>query len=327
MNSFNKKPQVFITDGNFPQIALDLLKTNCDVEITTHDVSPRHELLNRARIKNALIVVPPNKIDKELLDFAGKQLKCISTYSVGFDHLDVKECRERGITTCHTPNVLTNTVAELGIALMLSGARRVVEASNAITNGEWVKSYTSNWMFGTDIVNSVIGIFGFGRIGQALAKRLQPFEPKKIIYCDAFDVIVDSSLKVEKVNFTQLLEQSDFLIVSSTLTAETYHIFNEDAFLKMKSNALFVNISRGKLVDQTALVSALKNNIIQAAALDVMEEEPIKADDPLLTLPNCTLTPHVGTATFTCRAKMAISAVENVLNFFSNQPIEGEIKI
>jgi len=277
--------------------------------------------------KDAVIVLPKDNINAEFLDQAGPKLKCVSTYSVGFDHIDIEECKKRGIIVTHTPGVLNSTVAELGVALMLSVGRKVVESNNAVRRGEWDDSKMfTNWMFGVEIRQSVVGIFGFGRIGQEVAKKLQAFEPKHILYHDSVDFAEAHFLNAAKVSFNYLLEQSDFIIVCASLTKETREIFDKKAFQKMKPSAIFINISRGGLVNQRDLMVALKSRQIRGAGLDVLAEEPIvKMDDPILKLDNCIITPHLGTATLACRSRMAMMAVENVINFFDGKAISGII--
>lgn len=284
---------------------------------------PRDELLKNIKQKDALFCVLTDKIDKEILD-AGSNLKIIGTMSVGVDHLDLKEIKSRNIKVGYTPNILTDATAELTVALLLATSRRLLEASQEVYNGGW-KAWAPVWMCGPGLNNSTVGIVGFGRIGQAVAARLKPFNVKQFLYTSRTDKPEGKSLGAERVSFDELLERSDFVIATCALTSDTELIFNDCAFKKMKSNAIFINTSRGGVVDQKALVEALNNKRILAAGLDVMTPEPLPFDDPLLKVKNCVLLPHIGSASNETRLNMAVLTANNILAALNNQHMPAEL--
>lgn len=292
---------------------------------TKEEPVPRGELLNNIKDKDALFCVLTDKIDKEILDKAGPNLKVISTMSVGVDHIDVEEVKTRNIKIGYTPNILTDATAELTIGLLLTTSRRLLEANQEVYNGGW-KAWAPVWMCGPGLNNSTVGIVGFGRIGQAVAARLKPFNVKQILYTGRSDKPEAKALGAERVSFDELLQQSDFVIATCALTSETKHIFNDSAFKKMKPNSIFINTSRGGVVDQNALVDALKNNTILAAGLDVMTPEPLSLNDPLLKLKNCVLLPHIGSASIETRQNMAILTANNILAALNGQDMPAELK-
>ncbi|CAF1477625.1 unnamed protein product, partial [Adineta steineri] len=270
------------------------------------------------------------KIDKEVLTTAGDKLKMLATFSVGYNHIDLKECQKRGISIGYTPGVLTNGVADLGVALLLATSRRISEAMKKARNGEWGKSSDIMWMCGKPLANSTIGIVGLGQIGLAIARRLQAFSIQQILYSGTREKQFDSEddKKLFKfVQFEKLLNQSDFVIIACALNEKTESMFNKQAFEQMKNDAILINIARGGIVDQEALYDALKNGQIQAAGLDVTTPEPLPLDHPLLTLENCTIFPHIGSADESARHQMAQVCVDNLLNFFSGKPMVHQLKI
>lgn len=225
----------------------------------------------------------------------------------------MEECRKRGVRIGYTPDVLTDATAELTMALLLATSRRLFEANREVYNGGW-KAWSPSWMCGLGVKNSTVGIVGFGRIGYEVAKRIVPFKPKQILY---FNRSEKSQFATEtgavRVGSNDLLATSDFVICTIALTPDTHHLFNDTAFSKMKSNAVFINTSRGGVVDQDALYEALRNKQIYAAGLDVTTPEPLPLDSPLLTLPNCTILPHVGSAEYDTRNEMSRITACNIL--------------
>lgn len=266
-----------------------------------------------------------DKIDSEVLNKAGKDLKIIATMSVGYDHLDIPEIKKRCIKVAYTPNVLTDATAELAVALLLATSRRLLEANEEARTGGW-KAWEPFWMCGPGLQNSTVGIFGFGRIGQEIAKRLKPFKPRRIIYFNRSEKTAEAhDIGAEKVTFDELLAQSDFISVSCALTEETKGVFNESAFTKMKPTAVFVNTSRGGVVDQDALVKALQKKTIWGAGLDVMTPEPLPLDNPLLNLKNCLILPHIGSASIETRNDMAVLCAKNIVAALEGKPLLSEL--
>lgn len=291
------------------------------------DPVPRAELLKNIENKSGLFCMLTDRIDSTVLDKAGNSLKIIATMSAGYDHLDILEIKKRGIKISYTPDVLTDATAELTVGLLLATSRRLLEASEEARTGGW-KAWSPFWMCGPGLKNSTIGIVGFGRIGQEIAKRLKPFNPKSILYYNRSEKKKEAQeIGATRVTFDQLLEQSDFISVSCALTPETKEIFNEEAFKKMKSTAVFINTSRGGVVDQNALIEALKEKIIWGAGLDVMTPEPLPLDSQLFKLKNCVILPHIGSASLETRNEMAILSANNIIAALKGEPLLTELKV
>lgn len=287
---------------------------------------PRLELLNKVKGKNAIYCTISDKIDTEVLNAAGPNLTVIGTISVGYDHIDVDACKKRGVRIGYTPDVLTDATAELTIALLLASSRRLFQSNKEVLKNEALWASEGDENCGKGLKNSVVGIVGFGRIGYEVAKRLMPFKPKQILYYNRSEKLeFEKDTKAIRVNFSALLEKSDFIICTIALTAETEKIFNAEAFAQMKSDAVFVNTGRGGLVDQEALYDVLKNNRIYAAGLDVTTPEPLPVNSNLLTLSNCNILPHIGSAEYATRIEMARITAVNILNGLKKKEMIAEL--
>uniref|UniRef100_A0A336LW09 Glyoxylate reductase/hydroxypyruvate reductase n=1 Tax=Culicoides sonorensis TaxID=179676 RepID=A0A336LW09_CULSO len=308
------RPSVYLTRPDVAQQGIQLLQDECDVTMWDKTCPvPREELLKRVVGKDAIYCTLCDKIDAEVLDAAGPSLKVIGTISVGYDHIDVEECRKRGVRIGYTPDVLTDATAELTLALLLATSRRLFEANREVYNGGW-KAWSPSWMCGMGLKNSTVGIVGFGRIGYEVAKRLIPFKPKKILYFNRSDKPqFASEIGAERVGSNDLLANSDFVICTIALTPDTHHLFDSVSFSKMKPNSIFINTSRGGVVDQEALYEALVNRQIYAAGLDVTTPEPLPLNSKLLTLPNCIILPHIGSAEYDTRKEMSRITACNIL--------------
>lgn len=281
------KPKVLVTRPDLPASALDLLK-GFDLDIWQEErFMPRDILLQKAKGKDALIITPADKVNDELLDAAGAQLKVIATHTVGYDHVDFPAMKKRNIRLGNTPGVLDDAVAELTIGVMLTCTRRLFEGRDLVAQGKWPKYQPLFWMNGVGLKDSVVGIVGLGRIGFEIARRLVPFKVKEILYTSRREKPEARELKGRKVELNELLKGSDIVIVMCVLSAETRHLIGEEQLRMMKKSAILVNSSRGDVVDQEALVRALKEGTIGGAALDVMTPEPLPPDHELLTLKNC----------------------------------------
>ncbi|XP_049285923.1 glyoxylate reductase/hydroxypyruvate reductase isoform X1 [Anopheles funestus] len=311
---FEMKPKVYVTRNDYARIGLDLLREECDISLWDEAYPvPRDEFLKNVAGKDAIYCSLNDRIDKELLDQAGPNLKVISTISVGYDHIDVKECKQRGIRVGYTPDVLTDATAELTVALLLATARRLFEANKQVHTGGW-KSWSPMWMCGKGVKDSTVGIFGFGRIGQEVAKRLAPFKPLRIQFTSRTDKFLTAEdLGVTQVPFDELIETSDFLIIACSYNVETANLFNDAVFSRMKPSAILINTSRGGVVEQHDLIHALRAGKIQAAGLDVTTPEPLPLDNPLLTLPNVVVLPHIGSADIETRIEMSRITACNIL--------------
>ena len=301
--------KIFIT-RIIPDRGLVLVKENfpsCD--IWSADMPPaREELLQRVRGVDGLLCLLTEKIDAELMDAAGPQLKVISSMSVGVDHIDVAAATARGIPVGNTPGVLTDATADMAFALLFASARRVVEGEKYVRSGSW-KTWNPKLLLGADFVGATLGIVGFGRIGQAVAKRAQGFDMRVIYY----DPTSQPAYGAQPVDLEPLLRESDFVSVHVPLTERTRHMVNADFLAKMKSNSILVNTSRGGVMDQVALYDVLKAKKIFAAALDVTDPEPLPTDSPLLELENCLIVPHLGSASQHTRDMMSLLAAENLI--------------
>lgn len=268
----------------------------------------REQLLERVRGVDGLLCLLTEKIDGELMDAAGPQLKVISSMSVGVDHIDVAAATARGIPVGNTPGVLTDATADQAFALMLAAARRITEAERFLRAGKWV-TWQPSLLLGADLVGATLGIVGFGRIGQAIAKRAQGFDLRVIYHSPN----AEPAYGAQSVDLDTLLRESDFVSINVPLKAETRHLVNAEFLAKMKPNAILVNTARGGVLDQTALYDVLKSKRIFAAALDVTDPEPLPMDCPLLELENCIIVPHLGSASKKTRDMMSLLAAQNLI--------------
>jgi len=262
---------------------------------------------------DGVLTLLTDRVDDEFLDAAGPQLKVVSNYAVGFDNVDVPACTARGIPVGNTPGVLTETTADLAFALMMAAARRLPEGDRYVRAGKW-KTWGPMLLLGPDVHGATIGIVGFGRIGQAVARRAAGFG-MKILYHDVqqADPAAEAEHSATFLPLEKLLAQADFVSLHVNLTPETRGLINAEKLGWMKPTAVLVNTSRGPVVDGAALATALRDGQIFAAALDVTDPEPIPTDDPLLSLDNCLVVPHIASASHATRSKMAEMAAANLL--------------
>lgn len=252
------------------------------------------------------------KLDAELLDLAPK-LKAVSSVSVGVDNYDIEYLTRRGILLTNTPDVLTETTADTGFALIMATARRVVELANMVRDGEW-KQNIGPQHFGSDVHGKTLGIIGMGRIGEAVAQRGHfGFGMPVIYHSHSPKPAVEARFDARYRSLEDLLREADFVCLTVPLTAETEGLIGAEQFAQMRPETIFINIARGKVVDEQALIAALQNGQIRAAGLDVFEQEPVNPDSPLLQMDNVVATPHMGSATHETREAMARCAVDNLL--------------
>jgi lactate dehydrogenase-like 2-hydroxyacid dehydrogenase len=313
------KPSVLLT-RRIPQPGVDLLAEQCDVDLWDSDLPiPRDVLLQRIGDKDGLLCLLTERIDEELLD-AAPQLKVVSQMAVGVDNIDVPACTRRGIPVGNTPGVLTESTADLTWALLLAAARRVVEGVDYVRAGQWI-TWSPTTLLGPDVHGATLGIVGFGRIGQAVARRARGFGMRILYHSRQRKPEVEAALTASYVDLDNLLAQSDFVSLHVSLTPESYHLIDGAALAKMKPTAVLINAARGGVVDHDALVEALRNGVIACAALDVTDPEPLPADHPLVRLPNCIVVPHIASASFATRTKMAIMAAENLLAGVQGRPL------
>jgi glyoxylate reductase len=310
-------PRVFIT-RSLPGDPTPRLREVAAVEVwPDEEPPPRDVLIQRAAGADALLTMLSDPIDAAVLD-AGKRLRIVAQMAVGYDNIDVAAATERGILVTNTPGVLTETTADLTFALLLTAARRIVEGDRLTRAGGW-KSWHPSFLLGQDVHGATLGIVGLGQIGLAVARRARGFDMRLLYWSRRRYPDAEAELALEYVDLDRLLRESDFVSLHVPLTPETRHLIGERELALMKPTAILVNAARGSLVDQRALYKALKERRIAAAGLDVAEVEPIPLDDPLLTLSNVVMTPHIGSASVATRARMAEIAVESILQAFRGE--------
>jgi glyoxylate reductase len=295
----------FVT-RRLPGTALERLTAEHEVEVWPERLPPpRDELLARAPELEGLLSMLTDRVDAELIA-ACPRLRAISNYAVGVDNVDVEAAAARGIQVGNTPDVLTETTADLAVALMLAVSRRLSEGEAAVRRGEWL-TWEPDFLLGRDLNGATVGIIGFGRIGRAVARRVTGFGCRVLHTHDA--------------TLEEVLGASDFVSLHAPLTPETRHLIDARALALMKPTAYLVNTARGPMVDQDALGHALRQGRLAGAALDVTDPEPLPADHPLLEAPNLLVVPHLGSATHRTREAMAEMAVDNLLAGLAGGPM------
>jgi glyoxylate reductase len=274
---------------------------------------PKGKLLSKISQVDGLVCFPYDMIDKEIIENA-KKLKVISTYSVGYDHIDLQKAKSHKIKIGYTPDVLTNATADLAVALLLDSMRRITEGDRIIRSGDWKVIFGPHDYVGIDIEGKTIGIFGMGRIGSAVAKRINPFG-MKIIYHSRHRLPKnqEKELGAKYVSLDELFEKSDAVTVHVPYTKETHGIVDMHLLKKMKKTSHLINTSRGKIINEKDLVKALRSDMISGAALDVFEKEPIGKNHELAKMKNVVLVPHIGSSTAETRKKMAEITVKNLI--------------
>lgn len=318
------KPTVVVT-RQLPDAAIGPIQAGCDVRYwDSEEPIPRETLLEWVQGADGLYCLLTETIDEELLEAAGDGLRVVSTMSVGYDHVDVDALQKRGIPLGNTPGVLTETTAELALALLLATARRLPEGVEAVKDGSWA-TWKPMWLTGRDIHGSTVGIVGLGRIGAAFAQMLSGFGCRLLYTGPREKPEVAAEVGATFAEIDALLAESDFIAAHCPLNEDTRHLFNAEAFGKMKPTAIFINTSRGGVVDQEALYDALVQGEIAAAGLDVTDPEPLPADHPLVELENCVILPHIGSATIATRTKMAVMATENLLAGVEGRPLPNGV--
>jgi len=304
------KPKVYVT-RRIPQPGIDLLKQHCEVSVNPEDrVLSRNELLSNVKHADGVLCLLTDKIDSEVFETA-RQAKGFANYAVGYDNIDIQEASRRGIPISNTPGVLTDATAELAWALLFSVGRRIVEADAFIRSGKW-RGWGPLQFIGGDVEGKTLGIVGTGRIGTAMALKSRGFH-MKVLYSDVVDnPVLEENLSAKRVSFDELLKESDFISIHVPLMDSTRHLFNRETFSKMKKSAFLINTSRGPVIAEKDLLTALKNGEIAGAGIDVFEEEPLMTPG-LEELSNIVVTPHIASATHNSRTNMALKAARNLL--------------
>ena len=306
------RPKVYVT-RKVPEQALEILRSVAEVSVwDREDVPPpRQVILRELAQADGVFSLLTDRIDAEVMA-AAPRLKVISNFAVGFDNVDIPAATKRGIVVTHTPDVLTETVADFTVCLMLAAARRLVEADRYTRDGKW-KTWEPLLLAGQDIHHATLGLIGLGRIGAAVARRAQGFGMQVLYYDVVRREDLERSLSITHRSLDDVLRDSDVISVHVPLSEQTRHLIGRAQFALMKNTAVFVNTSRGPVVDQAALTQALASRRIFAAGIDVFEQEPVSPDDPLLKLDNVIVVPHIASASIPTRIRMATLAAENLV--------------
>ena len=307
------QPKVFVS-REIPDAGLDRIVSETDANVWREEMPPpRDVLLERVAGVDGLLSLLTDTVDAELMDAAGPGLKVISNYAVGYDNIDVGAATARGIPVGNTPGVLTETTADMAFALLMAAARRIVEGAEYVKAGKW-RTWGPKLLLGPDVHGATLGIVGMGRIGQAVTRRAMGFG-MRVVYFDPYcDDTKGPFVGVAvRCDLDELLAESDFVSLYVPLTGDTHHMIDARALEKMNPAAILINTARGPIVDPDALYDALVAGKIAYAALDVTEPEPLPAGHKLLTLDNCLVVPHLGSASRATRDKMAQMAADNLL--------------
>jgi glyoxylate reductase len=324
-------PKVFIT-RRIPEIGPRKLRAQAGWDVQqwdSDDVIPRDRLLQSVQGCDAVLSLLTEPIDAEFLDAAGPQLKIVANLAVGFDNFVVPELTKRGVVGTNTPDVLTDTTADLAFTLLMATARMVSQAEQYIKDGHW-HTWEPLGFMGQDVHHATLGLIGVGRIGAAMARRGAGFE-MKVIYYDAFRrPDLEEKIGYEyRASVEDLLREADFVSLHTPLTDETRHLMNKERLAMMKKTAILINTSRGPVVDPDALYDALTNGTIWAAGLDVTEPEPLPPDHKLVTLANCLVVPHIASASINTRNAMSELAADNIINVLGGRapktPVNREV--
>lgn len=314
------KKNVYVT-RMLPQPAIDLLKEHFDVEINPDDrVLSREELLQKVKGRDAVLCLLTDKIDAEVFDAAGPQCKIFANYAVGYNNINVGEATKRGVVITNTPGVLTDATADIAWTLLFATSRRIVESDKYLRAGKF-KGWGPMLFLGRDITGKTLGVIGTGRIGSNFAKKSKGFE-MKVLYNDiAPNADFEKETGGKFVDLETLLKESDFISIHVPLLPSTKHLISEKEFKMMKKTAVLINTSRGPVVDEKALVKALKEGEIWGAGLDVFENEP-ELEPGLAELDNVVIVPHIASATIETRTNMGLIAARNIVQFFKGEKPE-----
>ncbi len=325
MNGMSVMDKKIFMSRSLPGTALEMLKkTFSCVEVNPHDKTlSRDEFVRCAKDKDGLVVCLSDKIDKEMFD-ALPNLKGIANYAVGYNNIDINEAKKRGIPVSNTPDVLTDTTAELAMALMLSVSRRIVESDSYLRDGKW-KQWSPAMLLGTDLAHKTLGIIGAGRIGTAVGRMSSGFN-MNIIYHNrkTRSVELENKYNAKYVDLDTLLKESDFISINTPLNNSTNHMITEAEIRKMKNTAIIINTARGQVIKESDLVKCLNEKVIAGAGLDVFEFEPQVTED-LCKMPNVVLTPHIGSGTVETRTKMSIMCATNLIAMMKGEKAPNSV--
>lgn len=315
------KPTVFVA-RLLPEIAKKLLEPHLQLRVHEGKLPPtRDELLAGVAGCTGILSLLSDRIDAEVLDQAGSQLRVISNFAVGYNNINLSAARERGIAVGNTPDVLTDATADIAVGLLIACSRRFPEAARAAASGGWLTWEPRGWL-GLDLTGKTLGIVGMGRIGAAVAQRMHGGWQQRILYtARSQHADIEDRIGARRVDIETLLRESDFVSIHVPLNEQTQRLIGDRELSWMKPTAVLVNTARGEIVDQDALVDALRQRQIFAAGLDVTTPEPLPVDHPLFALDNCLVLPHIGSATNQARDAMATRAAENLLAGVRGDPL------
>lgn len=310
-----KKPSVFIT-RSIPLSGIEILAESCEISIHKGVGPPKKlEILNNIRDKDGLLCMLTDNIDIEIMEVA-KELKVISTFSVGVNHIDISRATKLGIYVTFTPGVLTEATADLAFSLLLASSRKIIDADNYIRNGNWKVGWSPTLFLGRELSGKKLGIIGLGRIGTALARRALGFNMEIIYHSHSRNYEKEREMGLQYRTLKELLKESDYISLHIPLTNETENMINNGNLKLMKREAIIINTSRGEIINENDLIKALENRLIAGAGLDVFSKEPLSINNKLLNLNNVVLTPHIGSATHETRNLMSEISAKNLITVF-----------
>ncbi len=321
----SERSRVFVTRV-IPSAGLDRVREAADAEVWLDDLPPPREvLLQKVHGVDGLLSLLTDRVDDELLDAAGPSLRVVSNFAVGYDNIDVPACARRGVAVGNTPGVLTETTADLAFALLMATARRLPEGHDFVRDDRW-QTWGPMLLLGKDVHGATLGLVGFGRIGREMARRAVGFG-MRTLYFDKVraDEATEAELAATYAPLQTILAESDFVSLHTVLSDETRHLIDVAALARMKPGAILINTSRGPVVDQVALADALRSNRLFAAGLDVTDPEPLRADHPLVGLPNCLILPHIASASERTRDRMAEKAADNLIAGIRGEPLPDPV--
>ncbi|MCC7339128.1 MAG: D-glycerate dehydrogenase [Pirellulaceae bacterium] len=320
------KPPIYVA-RKIPEVGLELLRQQTQLRLHEGNMPPtREELLRGIAGCVGILSLLSDRIDSEVFDAAGSDLKVVSNFAVGTNNIDIAEAERRGIAVGNTPDVLTDATADIAVSLLLAVARRMKQGARDVEGGQW-KTWEPRGWIGLDLAEKTLGIVGMGRIGEAVARRLWGGWQLKIVYTARQPKLeLDSRWGARHVELPELLATSDFVSLHVPLTPATHHLIDARALSLMKPTSVLINTARGEVVEQDALVEALRGGGLFGAGLDVCTPEPLPLDSPLLQLDNCLILPHIGSATVDARNAMAERAANNLLAGIRGEPLPFPVR-
>jgi glyoxylate reductase len=315
----SNKKNVYVT-RRIQEPAISTLSKKCSVTLNNKPRPPsRIEILRNVVGKAGILCMLTDRIDTQVMDKAGSNLEVISSYSTGFEHIDVKEATARGIYVTFTADILAEATADLAFGLILACARNIVSADEYTRNKKWKSAWSPDLMLGYNVHSSTLGIIGLGKIGSAVARRARGFNMKVLYHNRKRNKQLESEFNATYVELDELLCQSDFVSIHTTLNSASHQLITNNKLRLMKKTAFLINTARGQIIKEVDLIRTLKRNQIAGAGLDVFESEPLQGSNPLLKMKNVVLLPHIGSATYQTRAKMAEAAAKNLLDVLAEK--------